>query len=61
MAAIIAGVAAIIVAIIGLGAPKSKPSDPVKIEQETHGPNSPAIGGTGGDVIIHQRQDEKTP
>jgi hypothetical protein len=49
------------VAIIGLGAPKSKPSAPVNIEQETHGPNSPAISGTWGDVTIHQRHDENTP
>jgi len=57
IAAIIAGLAAILVAIIGLGAPKSKPSEPAKIEQQTHGPNSPAVGHTGGDVIIHQKQE----
>jgi hypothetical protein len=61
MAAVIAGVAAIIVAIIGLGAPKSKPSEPTKIEQQTHGPNSPAVGHTGGNVTIHQPPADKQP
>jgi len=53
IAAVIAATAAIIVAIIGLGASKSKPPEPMNIEQETHGPNSPAVGGVGGNVIIH--------
>jgi TIR domain len=48
--AIIAGLAAIIVALIGLGAPKSKSPESMKIEQQTHGPNSPAVGGVGGKV-----------
>jgi hypothetical protein len=61
IAAIIAGVAAIIVAIIGLGAPKSKPSEPVKIEQQTHGPNSPAVGHTGGSVSVYQPPGDKQP
>src|SRR5262245_2005116 len=53
IAAMIAALAAILVAIIGLGTPKSKPSAPVHIEQQTHGPNSPAVGQTGGDVTIN--------
>jgi hypothetical protein len=61
IAAVIAGVAAVIVAIIGLGAPKSKPSEPTKIEQQTHGPNSPAVGQTGGNVTIHQPPGDKQP
>jgi hypothetical protein len=55
IAAIIAGIAAISVAIIQLSEPKSKPSVPPHIEQQTYGPNSPAIGQTDGNVIIHQR------
>jgi hypothetical protein len=61
IAAIIAGVAAISVAIIQLSGPKPKPSAPLHIEQQTHDPGSPAIGQTGGNVVIHRRQDEKTP
>jgi len=61
IAAIIAGLAAILVAIIGLGTPKSKLSEPTKIEQQTHGPNSPAVGHTGGNVTIHQPPSEKQP
>jgi hypothetical protein len=61
IAAIITGVAAVIVAIIGLGAPKSKPPEPIKIEQQTHGPNSPAVGQTGGNVTIHQPPGDKQP
>jgi hypothetical protein len=61
IAAIIAGLTAILVAIIGLGAPKSKPSEPMKIEQQTHGPNSPAVGGVGGNVTIHQPPGDKQP
>jgi hypothetical protein len=59
--AIIAGVAAILVAVIGLGVPKSKPSAPTNIEQQTHGPNSPAVGGVGGNVIINHPPREKQP
>ena len=61
IAAVIAATAAIIVAIIGLGAPKSKPSEPTKIEQQTYGPNSPAVGHTGGNVTIHQQQGDQKP
>jgi hypothetical protein len=61
IAAIIAGMAAISVAIIQVSGPKSKPSASSQIEQRTYGPNSPAIGQTDGNVIINQRQDEKKP
>jgi hypothetical protein len=61
IAALIAGVAAILVAIIGLRTPKSKPPDPMHIEQQTHGPNSPAVGGVGGNVIINQPPSDKQP
>jgi hypothetical protein len=61
IAAVIAGVAAIIVAIIGLGGPKSKPSEPMKIEQQTHGPNSPAVGNVGGNVIMNQPPGNQQP
>jgi hypothetical protein len=61
VAAVIAGLAAILVAIIGLGTPKSKSSAPTKIEQETHGPNSPAVGGVGGNVTITLPPSDKQP
>lgn len=61
IAAIIAGLAAISVALIGLGAPKPKPSDAPHIQQQTHGPGSPAVGYTGGNVTIHQPQADKQP
>ena len=61
IAAMIAALAAILVAIIGLGTPKPKSSDPMKIEQQTHGPNSPAIGGVGGSVIINQPPRDQQP
>jgi hypothetical protein len=60
-AAIIAGIAAIIVGIIGLAKPKSKPLEPTKIEQHTYGPGSPAIGVTGGNVTIHPQPSEQKP
>jgi hypothetical protein len=59
IATIIAGMAAIIVAIIGLGAPKSKPPVPVNIEQQTHGSGSPAVGHVGGSVTIQQPPSDK--
>jgi hypothetical protein len=61
IAAIIAAMAAVIVAVIGLGVPKSKSLEPTKIEQQTHGPNSPAIGQTGGNVTIQQQEGSQKP
>jgi hypothetical protein len=55
IAAIITATAAISAAIIQRSGLKSKPSEPVKIEQQTHGPGSPAVGQTGGNVTIHQQ------
>jgi tetratricopeptide (TPR) repeat protein len=53
VAAIIAAVAAIGVALINQRAtPKSKPPDPTHIEQQTHGPDSPAIAKVEGGVSI---------
>jgi len=60
-AALIAGVAAIGVAIIQLSGPKSRPSEPTKIEQQTHGPGSPAVGQTGGNVTIQQHESRQKP
>jgi hypothetical protein len=60
IAALIGAVAAVTVAYIQFIAPKPKSSAPTSIQQ-THGEQSPAITGTGGDVIINQRQDEKRP
>jgi hypothetical protein len=60
MAAIIGAVAIIIVAVIQLAGSKSKPSEPTRIEQQTHGSGSPAVGQTGGNVTIqHQGSGEK--
>ena len=61
VAAIIAGLATILVAIIGLGIPKSKPPAPVNIEQQTHGPNSPAVRDVGGSVIITLPLSDQKP
>ena len=61
IAPIIAGVAAISVAIIQLSGPRSKPQAPTNIEQQTHGPDSPAIGHTAGDVTIQHQQGDQKP
>jgi hypothetical protein len=61
LAAIIAAVAAISVAIIGLTTPKLKPPEPTKIEQHTSGPGSPAIGKAGRNVTIIQQQGSQNP
>ena len=55
LGAIIAGIAAISVAVIQRTAPKPKLSEPTKIEQQTHGSGSPAVGQTGGNVTIQQQ------
>ena len=62
----------IIVAIIGAIAlvsgnfiqrtdPKPKLSEPTKIEQQSHGPGSPNVGQTGGNVTIHQQGGGEKP
>jgi hypothetical protein len=61
MAAIIAAVAAVSVALIQLSGPKAKPPAPPTIEQQTHGPGSPAVGHTGGNVTIQQQQGDQKP
>jgi hypothetical protein len=33
----------------------------LKIEQQTHGPGSPAVGHTGGNVTIHQESAGQKP
>jgi hypothetical protein len=59
IAACVAAGATIIVALIGgfiqFAGPKSKPSEPTTIEQQTHGSGSPAVGHTRGNVTIHQQ------
>jgi hypothetical protein len=52
--ALIGGIVAIGVAFIQRTTPKPKFSEPPKIEQQTHGSGSPAIGQTGGNVTIQQ-------
>jgi hypothetical protein len=60
LATIIAAVAAIRAAISRLTGPQSEPSEVTKIEQPTHGPGSPAVSHTGGNVtIICQGVDPK--
>lgn len=63
IAAIIAAVATITVAIIGLvpksPSPDSKPQPPT-INQTTSGPGSPAVGQAGGNVTITNEQ-QSTP
>jgi hypothetical protein len=61
VAAIITAVAAISVAFIQFSGPKSKPSEVTKIEPQTHGPGSPAVGHTGGNVTIHQESGGQKP
>jgi hypothetical protein len=61
LGAIIAGIAAISVAVIQRTAPKPKLSEPTKIEQQTHGSGSPAIGQTGGNVTIQQQGSGEKP
>ncbi len=61
IAAIIAGIAAISVAIIQLSGPKAKPPDPPTIEQRTQGSDSPAVGHTGGNVTIQHQPGDRKP
>jgi hypothetical protein len=59
--AIIGGIFAISVAFIQRTDQKPKLSEPVKIEQQTHGSGSPAIGQTGGNVTIQQQVGGEKP
>jgi len=61
IAAIIGAMAIIIVAVIQLAGSKSKPSEPTKIEQQSHGPGSPNVGQTGGNVTIQQHGTGEKP
>ena len=59
--AIIAAIATISAALIQRTAPKPKLSEPTKIEQQTHGSGSPAVGQTGGNVTIQQQGSGEKP
>lgn len=59
--ALIGGIVAISVAFIQRTAPKPTLSEPTKIEQQTHGSGSPAIGQTGGNVTILQQGSGEKP
>jgi hypothetical protein len=59
--AIIGGIFAISVAFIQRTDPKPKLSEPTKIEQQTHGAGSPAVGQTGGNVTIQQQMGGEKP
>jgi hypothetical protein len=59
--AIIGGIFALSVAFIQRTDPKPKLSEPTKIEQQTHGSGSPAIGHTGGNVTIQQHVGGEKP
>jgi hypothetical protein len=61
IAAILTGIAAISAAFIQRTAPKPKLSEPIKIEQHTHGSGSPAIGQTEGNVTIQQQGSGEKP
>jgi hypothetical protein len=61
IAALIGAVAAVTVAYIQFIAPKPQPSALPNIEIQTHGPNSPAVGHTGGNVTIHQESGGQKP
>jgi hypothetical protein len=52
--ALIGAIALVSGAFIQRTAPKPKSTEPTKIEQQTHGSGSPAIGQTGGNVTIQQ-------
>jgi hypothetical protein len=59
--AIIGAIALVSVAFIQRTDPKPKLSEPTKIEQQTHGSSSPAIGQTGGNVTIQQQGSGEKP
>jgi hypothetical protein len=59
--AIIGGIFAMSVAFIQRADPKPKLSEPMRIEQQTHGAGSPAVGHTGGNVTIQQHVGGEKP
>jgi hypothetical protein len=59
--AIIGAIALVSGAFIQRTEPKPKLSEPTKIEQRTHGSDSPAIGQTGGNVTIQQQVSGEKP
>lgn len=61
LVAIIGGIFAVSVAFIQRHDPKPKVSEPTRIEQETHGAGSPAVGHTGGNVTIQQQESGQKP
>jgi hypothetical protein len=61
IAALLGGIFLISGAFIQRPDPKPKFSEPMKIEQKTHGPGSPAIGQTGGNVTIQQHLGGEKP
>jgi hypothetical protein len=61
IAALITAIGTISVAFIQRNDPKPKLSEPTKIEQQTHGSGSPAIGQTGGNVTIQQQGSGQKP
>jgi hypothetical protein len=58
---IIDGIALVSGAFIQRTDSKPKLSEPTKIEQQTHGSGSPAVGQTGGNVTIHQQGSGEKP
>ena len=61
VALIVGGIFAISVAFIQRTAPKPKAAEPTRIEQQTHGSGSPAVGQTGGNVTIQQHGGGEKP
>ena len=59
--AIIGAIGIVSVAFIQRTDPKPKLAEPTKIEQQTHGSGSPAIGQTGGNVTIQQQESGEKP
>ena len=59
--AIIGAAALVSAAFIQRTAPTPKLSEPTKIEQQTHGSGSPAVGQTGGNVTIQHQESGQKP
>jgi hypothetical protein len=59
--AMIGGIALVSAAFIQRTDPKPKASEPMTIEQRTHGAGSPAVGHTGGNVTIQQQDSGGKP